>query len=271
MEIAGQVSTQSHGVAVGVVDGTDRSSPSPPLGAQPYRNSTAVHRMVLYHAVAQRQVVQCNRVRTWSSLEPPPYRLTVRRQPRRGERDHVSETSEGRLCIPRRGCRRERLHQAAGMPGAARGRQYMVDPAQVAEGSLGITGRRNGSRRADPAERGIGGLNLQMPSGASVHHQDAASTSSTRTIADWRPVSAGRHPFAVHRVCSAEASVGIGQVLTGVTTARWQPTRRSAWLIRSQATHRVGGVIGEDSDLGWPCFGVDAHPRTAQSLLAAVT
>ena len=98
-----------------------------------------------------------------------------------------------------------------------------------------------------------------------------ASMSSTSTIADCRPRQRGGHPLAVHG----------GLQLAGQFARRWRrPARRSAvtstlaaisscsaWLIRSAATCTgIGGVVGQDRDLGRAGFGVDADLRAADPL-----
>src|SRR5208337_5237990 len=111
-----------------------------------------------------------------SSFEPPPYRLAVRRQVLRlSQRDHVPrDVLEGRLgVVDDMNAPKEGLHrQAAGMPGGAGGRQHMVGSgAVVAEANWRVRSDENGSGRTYPAGhlRGVGGLDLEMFCGVSVH------------------------------------------------------------------------------------------------------
>ncbi len=89
-------------------------------------------------------------------------------------------------------------------------------------------------------------------------------------MADCRPVSAVR----IRSACLVAATCGSSSACTASASATESVTRTeaangscSAWEIRSAATkRRVGGVVGEDRDLGRPGLGVDADPAAQQPL-----
>ncbi|CKS21960.1 Uncharacterised protein [Mycobacterium tuberculosis] len=109
-----------------------------------------------------------------------------------------------------------------------------------------------------------------MLSGVSVHHQDGGVHVVDQDDRRLASGQRGRHPFAVHRSLQLASQFGVGGI--GQVLTRSDQHAGSQLVVFGLANqvgghmHRVGGVIGEDSDLGWPRFGVDAHPRTAQSL-----
>jgi hypothetical protein len=206
-----------------------------------------------------------------SSLEPPPYRLTMRGQVfGLGQRDDVSgDVFEGCLgVVDDMDTAQEGLHrQAAGMPGAARGRQDVVrSSAVVAEAYRRPRADENGPGRTylagNPCR--VGGLDLQVFSGVRVDDLDAGVQIVDQNDRRLSSTQRGRHPFAVHRGLQLGRQFGVDAVGQG-----------QAWSHQHAAGHlvvfgladqvgghmrRIGGVVGEDGDLGRPGFGVDTHP-----------
>ena len=92
--------------------------------------------------------------------------------------------------------------------------------------------------------------------------------SSTRMTADCRPASAVVTRWRCTVVSSwAASSVSMASARSalGVTRTLAAISSCSAWLIKSATDMRgVGGVVGQDGDLGWAGFGVDTDSRAAK-------
>ena len=82
------------------------------------------------------------------------------------------------------------------------------------------------------------------------------------------PGKRGRHPLTVHGGLQLGGQLGVGGV--GQVGAGRHQDAGGHFVVLGLADQiggdmrGVGGVIGQDGDLGRPGFGVDAHPRAAE-------
>ena len=153
----------------------------------------------------------------------------------------------------------ERLHrQPAAVARAATGGQDVVGPGDVvAQADRRVRADEDRAGVADPRGDGggVAGLDLQVlggvgvddgEAGVEVVDQDDAGLRSGERLADPLGVLGGRRPGR-----SRSARDGVGERRESVTSTEAAWGSCSAWLTRSAATWAgVGGVVGEDRDLG---------------------
>ena len=152
--------------------------------------------------------------------------------------------------------------------GAARGRQHVVGAgAVVAEGHRRP---RADEDRAGVADLGrdlgrVGGLDLQVLGGVGVDDADARVDVVDQDDGRLRAGQRGRDPLPVHGGLQLGAQFGVDRV--GERGARRDQDAGGHFVVlglRDQVggdVHRVGGVVGQDGDLGRAGLGVDADPR----------
>ena len=191
---------------------------------------------------------------------------------RLGERHHVVGDVGERVprVVDDVDAAQEGLHgQAGGVAGAAAGGQHVVGAGRV----VAERDRRPG---ADEDRAGVahpvgdgGGVARSGSPGARRRTRRRprrpSSTPSTRTIADCRPASAGAIRSST---CLVAATCGSSSLSTASASSDGVGDedgggQRVVLGLADQVggdVHRVGGVVGEDRDLGGAGLGVDADP-----------
>ena len=195
-----------------------------------------------------------------------------------GERDHVVGDLGQRVAGVVDDVHRleERAHrQARGVAGAAAGGQHVVGAgAVVAERDRRVRSRRRSRRRCGPGRRhggGVRGLDLEVLGGVGVDDREALLEVVDQHDAGLaaRPARCGsaRRAGSPRPACRARPRPRRRAAREAVTSTAAASGSCSAWLSRSAATYAgVGGVVGEDRDLGRAGLGVDADHALEQPL-----
>ena len=191
---------------------------------------------------------------------------------RRGRRPRASASREySTTCTERRNARTERPEEWQAQP--AGGQHVVGAGAVVAERHRRVRADEDRAGVADPGGVGrrVGGLDLEVLGGVGVDHVEAllevVDEHDARTA---RPVSAVR----IRSTCRVAATCLSSSASTSSASAQRVGDQhggghRVVLGLADQVgrdVRRVGGVVGEDRDLGRPGLGVDADDALEQPL-----